>query len=185
MDRYQRLLILLLAIVVSIPVVFKSRPVASPRDRSALSAPSSIRGYVKVTGDVGVPGIYPFAANILAHDVISMALPSRKISPMEYAAADTAPLRNGEALHVRTGNHGNVFVSRGAMPAAERLVMGIPLDINAMTETDLENVPGIGPALARRITSFRQNNGGRMSVQDLLFVEGIGEKKFETLRRYF
>lgn len=71
------------------------------------------------------------------------------------------------------------------MPAAERLVMGIPLDINAMTETDLENVPGIGPALARRITSFRQNNGGRMSVQDLLFVEGIGEKKFETLRRYF
>ena len=71
------------------------------------------------------------------------------------------------------------------MPAAERLVMGIPLDINAMTETDLENVPGIGPALARRITIFRQNNGGRMSVQDLLFVEGIGEKKFETLRRYF
>jgi competence protein ComEA len=71
------------------------------------------------------------------------------------------------------------------MPAAERLVMGIPLDINAMTETDLENVPGIGPALARRITIFRQNNGGRMSVQDLLFVEGIGEMKFETLRRYF
>jgi competence protein ComEA len=71
------------------------------------------------------------------------------------------------------------------MPAAERLVMGIPLDITTVNEADLDKVPGIGPALARRIVLYRQKNGGSMTVQDLLLVEGIGEKKFKTLRKFF
>jgi competence protein ComEA len=63
--------------------------------------------------------------------------------------------------------------------------MGIPMDINNMDESDLEKVQGIGPALAKRIVLYRQNNGGQMSVQDLLLVEGIGEKKYDVLRKYF
>jgi competence protein ComEA len=63
--------------------------------------------------------------------------------------------------------------------------MGIPLDINAMNEVYLDKVPGIGPALARRIVHYRQNYGGRMRVQDLLLVEGVGEKKYYSLRKYF
>jgi competence protein ComEA len=63
--------------------------------------------------------------------------------------------------------------------------MGIPLDINSMSEADRDKVPGIGPALARRITLYRQNNGGRMSFQELLLVKGVSEKKLAALRRYF
>ena len=76
-------------------------------------------------------------------------------------------------------------MTRGTIPAAERLVMGIPLDITAISEEDLDRVPGIGPALARRIVRYRQKNGGSMTVQDLLLVEGIGEKKFKALRKFF
>jgi competence protein ComEA len=63
--------------------------------------------------------------------------------------------------------------------------MGIPLDITTISEADLDKVPGIGPALARRIVQYRQNNGGRMSVKDLLSVDGIGEKKSAALRKFF
>jgi len=54
-----------------------------------------------------------------------------------------------------------------------------------MSEADLDKVPGIGPALARRIIQYRQENGGSMSVKDLLSVEGVGEKKCDALRKFF
>jgi competence protein ComEA len=63
--------------------------------------------------------------------------------------------------------------------------MGIPLDIDSSSEADLDKVPGIGPALAKSIVQYRHNNGGHMSVQDLHLVEGVGEKKFKTLNKFF
>jgi competence protein ComEA len=71
------------------------------------------------------------------------------------------------------------------MPVPERMVLGIPLDISVMSEADFDRLPGIGPALARRIVEYRQNNGGILRVEDLAAVQGIGEKKFNKLRAYF
>jgi competence protein ComEA len=117
--------------------------------------------------------------------VIAMAMPVQPVSALEPPGSESIPVFNGEALHLLVRSSGRALVTRGVIPAAERIVMGIPLDINAMSEAELDKVPGIGPALAGRIARFRQNNGGRMSVQDLLLVEGIGEKKFAALCKYF
>jgi competence protein ComEA len=76
-------------------------------------------------------------------------------------------------------------VEKSQIAVNERLVMGIPLDINTMSEADFDKVPGIGPMLARRIVIYRQNNGGSMAVADLLSVEGIGDKKYFRLLKYF
>ncbi len=129
--------------------------------------------------------MYPFTANIMTSGVIEMAVPVRSISVMEPPAAGTVPVVNGEALLVNIRNNGSATVTRGSISAAQRLVLVIPLDINAVNEADLDKIPGIGPAMARRIVTYRQNNGGVMSVQDLLMVEGIGEKKFAALKKYF
>lgn len=56
------------------------------------------------------------------------------------------------------------------------------VDINTADETLLTSLPGVGPVLARRILQYRQDNGPFASVEELMNVEGIGEKKFEDIR---
>jgi competence protein ComEA len=46
----------------------------------------------------------------------------------------------------------------------------------------LEQLDGIGPALAGRILEYRQAHGGFRSVDELQEVSGIGQKRFQALR---
>jgi competence protein ComEA len=185
MECYRRLVIILLAVTTAIPVVFISRRSSPSRAPAAFSVVSSVQGYVRISGDVRHPGLYPLPANKMTGAVITMAIPVRPISMLEPAGAEVVPVSNGEALQLLVHSSGRARVARGTIPAAERLVMGIPLDIATISEADLDKVPGIGPALARRIVQYRQNNGGRISVKDLLSVEGVGEKKCAALRKFF
>ena len=58
------------------------------------------------------------------------------------------------------------------------------VDINSASAADLEKVPGIGPSLARRIVEFRDKNGPYSTVEDLLKIQGIGEKSLSHFREY-
>ena len=55
------------------------------------------------------------------------------------------------------------------------------LDINAATKAQLMALPGIGEVLADRIISYREEAGRFNSVEDLLNVPGIGDKKLEEI----
>ncbi len=54
--------------------------------------------------------------------------------------------------------------------------------INRADETELDTLPGIGPALAKAIVEYREENGGFSSLEELMEVPGIGEKKFAELK---
>ena len=56
------------------------------------------------------------------------------------------------------------------------------LELNRATRAELEALPGIGPVLAERIVAWREANGPFVSVEQIMDVEGIGEKKFAELR---
>ena len=56
-----------------------------------------------------------------------------------------------------------------------------PLNINTAQQAELELLPGIGPELAQRIISYRQENGSFIAEEQLMDVEGIGEKRFSEL----
>ena len=71
-----------------------------------------------------------------------------------------------------------------AHPVTSADAKAAPVDINTASAPDLETVPGIGHALAQRIVSFRDKNGAFESVDDLLKVQGIGEKSLGKLRPY-
>lgn len=94
-------------------------------------------------------------------------------------------VRNGTSIRVTRNPGGGSEVVFGSLSTAQRVVLGIPLDINAMSEEDFDRIPGIGPVLARRIVEYRQINGGEMGSKDLLNVDGIGEKKYNHLKKYF
>lgn len=56
-----------------------------------------------------------------------------------------------------------------------------PIDISRAGKEELTALPGIGEVLADRILSYREENGGFTSVEELLNVEGIGKKRFEDI----
>jgi competence protein ComEA len=59
---------------------------------------------------------------------------------------------------------------------------GPTVNINTATSSDLESLPGVGPKLAQRIIEYREKNGGFKKVEDLMNVQGIGEKNFLKLK---
>jgi competence protein ComEA len=70
-------------------------------------------------------------------------------------------------------------VRQAPKPApAEPLV----LNLNSATATELEKLPGVGPATAARIVEYRQKNGAFKKIEDLMNVRGIGEKTFLALK---
>ncbi|MGM0897132.1 MAG: helix-hairpin-helix domain-containing protein [Bacillota bacterium] len=56
------------------------------------------------------------------------------------------------------------------------------IDLNTATETELTELPGIGPAKAAAIVAHRTENGPFKSIEQLMDVTGIGEKSFEQLK---
>jgi len=79
-----------------------------------------------------------------------------------------------------------LYQRRASAPKAPALVEalrdGRPFDINAASAADLELLPGVGPALARRIVAHRAQHGAFVSVDGLRAVHGIGPKTIERLR---
>ena len=51
------------------------------------------------------------------------------------------------------------------------------LNLNTATKVQLMELPGIGEVIAQRIVDYREQNGPFQSTDQLLEVEGIGEKK--------
>lgn len=60
---------------------------------------------------------------------------------------------------------------------AQEPITDTKLDINTASKVQLMDLPGIGEELAERIIRYRTDNGPFESTDDLLMVEGIGEKK--------
>jgi comEA protein len=56
------------------------------------------------------------------------------------------------------------------------------VNLNTATEAELQALPGLGPAIAKRIVDYRQKSGGFKKVEDLMNVQGIGEKSFLRLK---
>ena len=58
------------------------------------------------------------------------------------------------------------------------------VNVNTATAAQFEALPGIGPSMARKIVGFREKNGPFKKLEDLMNVQGIGEKSFLKLRPY-
>lgn len=56
-----------------------------------------------------------------------------------------------------------------------------PININTATEEEFQALPGIGEVLAQRIVAYRTENGNFTSLEGLMYVEGIGEKRMEDI----
>ena len=70
-----------------------------------------------------------------------------------------------------------------AAPEEEAAVLAV-VDLNTATQAQLEALPGIGEVLAKRILKYRAAYGPFLNVEQLMEVDGIGEKRFEALKKW-
>ncbi|MFP5380511.1 MAG: ComEA family DNA-binding protein [Vicinamibacteria bacterium] len=56
------------------------------------------------------------------------------------------------------------------------------VDINRASAAELEELPGVGVRTAERIIEYRTKHGGFKKIEELMNVQGIGEKSFLKLK---
>ena len=56
------------------------------------------------------------------------------------------------------------------------------VNLNTATASELETLPGIGPKVALRIVEYRKAKGPFKKIEELMNVQGIGEKAFLRIR---
>ncbi len=148
-------------------VVEELEPEAPPRP---LAGSESFR--VHVSGMVVAPGVVDVEPDAIVADAIDAAgglLPEARVDQINLAA----PVTPGAQI---------VVPGAGESPAPAGPQAGEVLSINTAAASDLESLPGVGPVLAERIVSFREESGGFDVVEDLLQVPGIGEAKLAAMR---
>ena len=74
------------------------------------------------------------------------------------------------------------LVSGVALAQGKKTPPARPIDLNAATIKELEELPGVGPVTAQRIIAMREKSGRFHRVEDLLAVRGISQKKLDAMR---
>ena len=71
-----------------------------------------------------------------------------------------------------------------AKPAKAAAPAAASVNLNTASQAQLETLPGIGAAAAKRIIEHRQKSGGFKKIEELMNVKGIGEKSFLKLKPF-
>ena len=151
----------------------KPRPVTvAAEDGGSSSKAPALSFYVHVAGAVHEPGLYRLPETARVDDAVRAAG-----GPTADADLDALNL----AARLRDGDKVVVPVRGGGGAAETDTDASGRINLNSADASTLEDLPGIGPALAERIIAYREQHGGFRTVRDLLRVSGIGPAKFEQL----
>jgi len=150
----------------------------SSQPKVTLSKPSSSSSqdvkspsiYIHVAGAVRKPGIYQLDSGSRVFDAVLLA--GGFTQKANQTSVNMARILNdGEQLLVSSGSSNAQLQQESSL-----------ISLNQASSSQLEDLPGVGPALAGRMVDWRTANGGFKSKEDLLNVAGIGDKLFAAVK---
>jgi competence protein ComEA len=151
------------------------------KGKTSRAAPAA-QVVVYVAGAVARAGVYALPASARVQDAIARAGGLR---------ADADPLAVNLAARVSDGEEIAVprigqATPRPARSARRRRVKASPaaIDINTADAAALASLPGVGETLASRIIEYRRLNGPFASLDELLDVAGMTQRRVDALAPY-
>lgn len=157
---------------------------------------------VQVSGAVLEPGIYDLPANCRVEEAIAAAggltenADNERINlvrkvrdgmqirvPVQKAARTNSMQRKNAHVNFGLGKSASGKSGSNKAGSGRNSSMMQIVRINSASAGELQQLPGIGPALAQRIVETR-SRGRFTSTEDLLRVPGIGKAKLAKLRAY-
>lgn len=155
-------------------------------DGSSKKSSSVAEVYVDVDGAVASPGVYRLQGGARVSQAIDAAgglTAEADVSGLNRASKVT----DGQKIYVPTvGEQQAAAVTggadSGASPASGAGASSGLVNINTASAAELQTLSGIGPSMAQSIIDERTKNGAFTSVDDLMRVSGIGEKKFAKIK---
>ncbi len=139
---------------------------------------------VRVKGDCVKSGVYHFDYPIPLGTVINVTVPFCQGFTRNQGSIKKT-LYTGDVVLIVCRNGKHAEITRDNMRVVEKMVLGISLDPNSLSADEWEMLPRIGPVLARRIVVDRQLNGDFLATSDLDRVPGIGPATVKLLEGYF
>lgn len=152
-------------------------------DSKRASAASEV--YVDVGGAVVTPGVYRLREGARVSQAIDAAgglTPEADVAGLNRASK----VVDGQKIYVPyVGEQQTVGGVAGSGPGEASVGASVVSDlvnINTANAAELQTLSGVGPSMAQSIIDERTQNGPFTSIDDLMRVSGIGEKKFARIK---
>ena len=136
---------------------------------------------VYVTGAVNKPGLVKVPEGARAADAVNACgglLPTADGEKINMAQS----LKDGQQLKVPEKTGTNSKTDSGKRDKTKAADSGEKVNINTADEKALDTLPGVGPAMAKRIIEYRESEGAFQSIEDIKKIRGIGEAKFAKMK---
>ena len=155
-------------------------------DESSAKSSSTAEVYVDVDGAVARPGVYRLKDGARVSQAIDAAgglTAEADVTGLNRASK----VADGQKIYVpKVGDQQTVAADGGAdggavLASGANDVAGL-VNINTASAAELQTLSGIGPSMAQSIIDERTQNGAFASVDDLMRVSGIGEKKLAKIK---
>ena len=138
---------------------------------------------VYVTGAINKPGVVTVREGARTADAVKACgglLPTADGEKVNMAQV----LKDGQQVRVPEKQAGSSALpaNTGKASSAVKTKADGPININTASAEELDALPGIGPAMAKRIIEYRETEGAFTAIEDIKKVKGIGEAKFEKMK---
>ena len=155
-------------------------------DGSSSKASAETEVYVDVDGAVASPGVYRLQDGARVSQAIDAAgglTAEADVTGLNRASKVT----DGQKIYVPTVGEQQVALAAGGAEGGAAAASGTGassglVNINTASAAELQTLSGIGPSMAQSIIDERTQNGAFASVDDLMRVSGIGEKKLAKIK---
>ncbi|MEI6602332.1 MAG: ComEA family DNA-binding protein [Clostridia bacterium] len=145
-----------------------------------------IKAYI--CGEVKRPGVYAMQAGTIVFEAIKIAGGLTHNASKRFNLAWKIDQNLMLFVPRKNNNSSTPVITTGIdfnnLPD-EQLESSTPVkvNLNTATLTQLMELPGVGESTANKIISYRKSNRFQ-KTEDIMNVSGIGEKKYEDLKKY-
>lgn len=143
---------------------------------------------VDVKGAVKYGGVYDAQQGERVHDVLKHAevLPNADLDAVNLSqeVRDALVIYIPFKGEVKTDKY-TLYQNTGGHPESNSgSNVQSKININQAEQSELEEIPGIGPKKAQDIIKYRTDNGGFKAIEEIKEIRGIGDKTYESLKEY-